>query len=175
MAPFLKYMCKRLVTAPRQRKYSFTKLGENMFASSVSSNIGVGARLTSQLGKIRGVLKASAVEGAPFHQHVFQAEEANCGPRTSGAESTTSAQMSTSRDLTTWRVSVPHVDGGGAQPLYMVSVHSVSEDKSWTVLRRDQDFYALRARLSEFHGDKELNDSPLPTRKNPHPSLTANR
>jgi hypothetical protein len=126
------------------------------------------------LGKIRGVLKASAVDGAPFHpQHVFHAEEANCGTRISSSES--SSQVSTSRDLTTWRVAVPHVDGGGAQPLYMVSVHSVSEEKSWTVLRRDGDFYALRARLSEFHGDRELNDSPLPTRKNPHPSLTANR
>lgn len=140
---------------------------------NTSSGIGVGARLTSQLGKIKGVLKASAVDGAPFHpQNIFQAEEANCSPRTSGVES---SSVATSRDLSTWRVTVPHVDGGGAQPLYMVLVKSVLEDKDWKVLRRDQDFYALRAKLSEFHGDKELNDSPLPTRKNPHPSLTANR
>ncbi|OXU20981.1 hypothetical protein TSAR_003479 [Trichomalopsis sarcophagae] len=151
-----------------------TSVKTNIQNSNVSSGIGVGARLTSQLGKIRGVLKASAVDGSPFHpQHVFQAEEANCTSRVVGAD--TNSHLPTNRDLTTWRVTVPHVDGGGAQPLYMISVHSVSEDKSWTVLRRDQDFYALRARLSEFHGDKELNDSPLPTRKNPHPSLTANR
>lgn len=132
--------------------------------------------MKSQLSKIRGVLKASAVEGAPFVPHqVFQAEEVNCTPRTGTAQSVTTSNSSTERDLSTWRVSVPHVDGGGAQPLYMVSVHSVSEDKSWTVLRRDQDFYALRSRLSEFHGDKALNDSPLPSRKNTHPSLTANR
>lgn len=144
------------------------------FPSNVSSNIGMGARLSSQLGKIRGVLKASAVDGAPFNPpNVYQAEEANGTPRIAGGES--NLQVSTSRDLTTWRVTVPHVDGGGPHPLYMVAVHSVSEDKSWTVLRRDQDFYTLRTKLSEFHGDKELNDSPLPTRKNPHPSLTANR
>lgn len=89
--------------------------------------------------------------------------------------STEGPQGSVNRDLTTWRVTVPHVDGGGTYPLYMISVHSVSEDKSWTVLRRDQDFYALRARLSEFHGDRELNDSPLPSRKNPHPSLSDNK
>ena len=80
-----------------------------------------------------------------------------------------------SRDLSAWRVSIPQVEGAGAQTLYTVAVHSVSEDRSWQVMRRDQDFYVLRARLSEFHGDKELNDSPLPTRKNPHQSLTANR
>ena len=137
-----------------------------------SNSIGVGARLTTQLGKIRSVLKASAVDGAPFHSpNVFQADELNCNPRIS----TEGSQGDVNRDLTTWRVTVPHVDGGGTQPLYMISVHSVAEEKSWTVLRRDQDFYALRARLSEFHGDKELNDSPLPSRKNPHPSLTANR
>ncbi|XP_014206596.1 sorting nexin-14-like [Copidosoma floridanum] len=153
-----------------------TTVKTNSHNSNASNSTGGGFRLKSQLSKIRGVLKASAVEGAPFVPHqVFQAEEVNCMPRTGVAQSTSSSTSSTERDLSTWRVSVPHVDGGGAQPLYMVSVHSVSEDRSWTVLRRDQDFYALRARLSEFHGDKELNDSPLPTRKNPHPSLTANR
>ncbi|XP_058798225.1 sorting nexin-14-like [Phymastichus coffea] len=161
-----KFLCGSQVTN--------TSVKANSQNSNVSSSIGVGARLTNQLGKIRGVLRASAVDGAPFHPpSVYQAEEANGTPRISGGEA--NLQMSTSRDLTTWRVTVPNVDGGGPQPLYVVAVHSVSEDKSWTVLRRDQDFYALRAKLSEFHGDKELNDSPLPTRKNPHPSLTANR
>lgn len=67
------------------------------------------------------------------------------------------------------------MDGGGAQPVYMIAIHSVAEAKSWTVLRQDQDFYTLRTRLTEFHGDKELNDSPLPSRKNPHLPLAANR
>ncbi|XP_043278854.1 sorting nexin-14-like isoform X2 [Venturia canescens] len=132
---------------------------------------GVGARLSNQLGRIRGALRAAAVDGAPFHsQDVFQAEEVDCSPRTYGEVNFDDEKC---HDLTTWRVTVPHVDGGGSQPLYMVAVHSVAEDKSWTVLRRDQDFYALRARLMEFHGDRELNDSPLPTRKNT--SLISNR
>lgn len=131
----------------------------------------MGARLSNQLGRIRGALRAAAVDGAPFQsQDVFQAEEVDCTPRT---YSDVNFDENKSRDLTTWRVTVPHVDGGGPHPLYMVAVHSVAEDKSWTVLRRDQDFYALRARLMEFHGDRELNDSPLPTRKNP--SLVSNR
>ncbi|XP_012271513.1 sorting nexin-14 isoform X2 [Orussus abietinus] len=140
--------------------------------SSSSSGAGVGARLSSQLGKIRGALRASAVDGAPFQsQRIYQAEEVDCSSRVySEAVSDRGG-----RDLTTWRVTVPHVDGGGAQPLYTVAVHGAAEEKFWTVLRRDSDFYALRARLAEFHGDKELNDSPLPTRKNQHPSLAANR
>lgn len=77
-------------------------------------------------------------------------------------------------DLSTWRVSVPHVDSNGNQPLYMIAIHSVSDARSWTVLRRDQDFYTLRTRLIEFHGEKELNDSPLPSRKN-HLSYTINK
>ncbi|KAJ8681663.1 hypothetical protein QAD02_017455 [Eretmocerus hayati] len=169
---------------------TFIKPTSQTSSGSINST-GVGTRLTNQLGKIRGVLKASAMDGAPLHAHqVFQAEEAaSCSSSRSGSSDSASSSSASSsqqqqqqhvgaaksRDLSTWRVSIPHVDGGGPQPLYMLSMHSVSEDKSWTVLRRDQDFYVLRARLSEFHGDKELDDSPLPTRKDPHPSLTANR
>lgn len=80
-----------------------------------------------------------------------------------------------SRDLTTWRVSIPHIDSGDNQTLYMIAVHNAAEEKSWSVLRRDQDFYALRTRLAEFHGDKELSDSPLPSRKNPHSSCAINK
>ncbi|XP_015120407.1 sorting nexin-14 [Diachasma alloeum] len=142
--------------------------------NSISGGVGVGTRLSNQLGRIRGVLRASAVDGAPFQTpDVFQAEEVDCTPRT--FSDTALYEDKCSRDLTTWRATVPHVDGGGAYPLYMIAVHSVAEDKSWTVLRRDQDFYVLRARLLEFHGDREMNDSPLPTRKNQSTSLTANR
>ncbi|XP_015608100.1 sorting nexin-14 isoform X2 [Cephus cinctus] len=143
-------------------------------ASGQMSGAGVGARLSNQFSKIRGVLRASAVDGAPYQsQQVYQAEEVDCSPRAYNEDNSNITEYG--RDLTTWRVTVPHVDGGGAQPLYMVAVHSVAEDKSWTVLRRDVDFYDLRARLTEFHGDRELNDSPLPTRKTQHPSLNTNR
>lgn len=141
--------------------------------SGISGATGVGARLSNQLGKIRGVLRSTTVDGAAFvAPDVFQAEEVDCLAR---SDNDVNFSDKSSRDLTAWRVTVPHVDGGGPQPLYMVAVHSVAEDKSWTVLRRDQDFYTLRAKLMEFHGDRELNDSPLPTRKNQHTSLIANR
>ena len=150
---------------------SLTKKASDCNINSGVGGPGVGARLSNQLSRIRGALRAAAVDGAPFQdQHVFQAEEVDCSPRT---YSDVNLDHHKCKDLTTWRVTVPHVDGGGSHPLYMIAIHSVAEDKSWTVLRRDQDFYALRARLMEFHGDRELNDSPLPTRKNQ--SLTSNR
>ncbi|KAK0097139.1 hypothetical protein PV326_003144 [Microctonus aethiopoides] len=150
---------------------SFTK---SSTPSGMSGSAGMGARLSNQFGKIRGVLRASTVDGAAFQApDVFQAEEVDCSSRIYNDGAIYGDKCN--RDLTTWRVTVPHVDGGGSNPLYMVEVHSVAEDKTWTVLRRDQDFYTLRARLMEFHGDRELNDSPLPTRKNQNVSLIANR
>lgn len=135
---------------------------------------GMGSRLSNQIGRIQRVLRTSAVDGAPYQtDNVYQAEEVDCSPRLHGIPN--SFEDGRSRDLTAWRVTVPDVDGRGAQPLYMIVVHSVAQDKSWTVLRRDIDFYTLRTRLAEFHGDRELNDSPLPTRKNQHSSLNTNR
>lgn len=128
---------------------------------------------SSQLGRMDGVSRAT-MDGIPFPlQHVYPVEEVDCTARAYGEIKGFGDKSH--RDLTTWRVAVPHVDGGGAQPVYMIAVHSVAEAKSWTVLRQDQDFYTLRARLAEFHGDKELNDSPLSSRKNPNLPLAANR
>lgn len=116
----------------------------------------------------------STIDGSSFPlQHVYPVEEVDCTARVYNEIKNFGDKSH--RDLTTWRVAIPHVDGGGTQPVYMIAVHSVAEAKSWTVLRQDQDFYTLRTRLAEFHGDKELNDSPLSTRKNPHLPLAANR
>lgn len=37
--------------------------------------------------------------------------------------------------------------------------------RNWGVWRKDQDFYTLKAKLVEFHGENEICDSPLPSRK----------
>ncbi|XP_018300298.1 sorting nexin-14 [Mycetomoellerius zeteki] len=131
-------------------------------------------RFHNQVGKVDGILRTTAIDGTPFQlQDVYPVEEIDCTAR--AYNEIKGFGDKSHRDLTTWRVDVPHVDGGGMQPVYMIAIHSVAEAKSWTVLRQDQDFYTLRTRLIEFHGDKELNDSPLPSRKNPHLPLTANR
>lgn len=105
------------------------------------------------------------MEGSLFQTHpVYQAEEVNCSPKT--YQEILFEEDRCKRDLSTWRLTIPQVEFQGTQPpVYMIAVHSASEDKSWRVLRRDQDFYALRARLLEFHGDRELSDALLPTRK----------
>lgn len=38
-------------------------------------------------------------------------------------------------------------------------------EMSRVVLRKDQDFFTLKAKLIEFHGENEITDSPLPARK----------
>lgn len=142
--------------------------------SSASGSACTPLRFTNQPNKIDGVLRASAIDGSPFQlQDTYPVEEVDCTVRT--YNEIKGFGDKSHRDLTTWRVAIPHVDGGSTQPVYMIAIHSVAEAKSWTVLRQDQDFYTLRTRLTEFHGDKELNDSPLPSRKNPHSSLTTNR
>ncbi|KAJ3663835.1 hypothetical protein Zmor_008057 [Zophobas morio] len=37
--------------------------------------------------------------------------------------------------------------------------------RHWIVSRKDQDFYTLKAKLVEFHGENEFNDASLPSRK----------
>ncbi|XP_076674344.1 sorting nexin-14 [Andrena cerasifolii] len=129
-------------------------------------------KIGNPLPRIDGVLRASAIDGMSF-QDMYQGEEMDY-PLRSYSE-IKGAYDNVPRDLTMWRINIPHIDTGDNQTLYMIAVNNVAERKSWTVLRRDQDFYALRTRLAEFHGDKELSDSPLPSRKNPHSSGAINR
>lgn len=145
-----------------------------IYYSNASGGASTPMRFNNQPGKVDGVLRTTTIDGTPFQlQDAYPVEEIDCTVR--AYNEIKGFGDKSNRDLTTWRVAVPHVDGGGTQPVYMIAVHSVAEAKSWTVLRQDQDFYTLRTRLIEFHGDKELNDSPLPSRKNPHLPLTANR
>lgn len=41
-----------------------------------------------------------------------------------------------------------------------------SEIKNWTIHRKDEDFYTLKVKLLEFHGENELADISLPSRRN---------
>ncbi|KAL6264772.1 hypothetical protein P5V15_004870 [Pogonomyrmex californicus] len=150
-------------------------VSEQVKAATVNSgSTSTPMRFNNQPNKLDGVLRTSTIDGTPFQlQDAYPVEEVDCTVR--AYNEMKGFGDKSHRDLTTWRVAVPHVDGGGTQPVYMIAIHSVAEAKSWTVLRQDQDFYTLRTRLAEFHGDKELNDSPLPSRKNPHLPLAANR
>ncbi|XP_003705519.2 sorting nexin-14 isoform X1 [Megachile rotundata] len=155
--------------APNRVKQSRVSVSVRSVSSGSHSS---SSKLGNHFPKMDGVLRTSAVDGMTF-QDIYQGEEIDYSSRSyneiKGADDTQH------RDLTTWRVSIPHIETGDNQALYVITVHNVAEGKSWTVLRRDQDFYILRTRLAEFHGDKELSDSPLPSRKNPLSSYTVNR
>lgn len=53
---------------------------------------------------------------------------------------------------------------------FNVNVERIDDDlkndsKRWMVQRKDQDFYTLKAKLVEFHGENEFSDSILPSRR----------
>ncbi|OAD55595.1 Sorting nexin-14 [Eufriesea mexicana] len=146
------------------------KQSPRMSISSGSGN--APSKLGNHFPKIDGVLRTSTIDGMTY-QDIYQGEEIDYTSRT--YSEIKYSDDSFHRDLTTWRVSMPHIETADNQILYVIAVHNIAEGKSWTVLRRDQDFYVLRTRLAEFHGDKELSDSPLPSRKNPHSSCAINR
>lgn len=37
--------------------------------------------------------------------------------------------------------------------------------KRWEIQRKDQDFYTLKSKLIEFHGENDFFDATLPTRR----------
>lgn len=130
------------------------------------------SKVGNHFSRIDGVLRTPAIDGMTY-QDIYQCEEVDYPSRPYNEIKYN--EDSFRRDLTTWRVSIPHIENTDNQILYVIVVHNIAEGKSWSVLRRDQDFYVLRTRLAEFHGDKELSDSPLPSRKNPHTSYAINK
>lgn len=71
------------------------------------------------------------------------------------------------RDLSTWQVSISSYQYATNKVLYFnVNVQKIDGPKSnWSVLRKSQDFFMLKAKLVEFHGETEICDSPLPSRR----------
>lgn len=43
------------------------------------------------------------------------------------------------------------------------------EKREWVVQRRDHDFYTLKVKLIEFHGEAELSDCSFPSRRQEYP------
>ncbi|XP_060535701.1 sorting nexin-14-like isoform X2 [Cylas formicarius] len=121
---------------------------------------GAVSKLSSGIGKIRGVLKTAqtldgAVEPSETRDDGSVAEDVALGENLI-------------RDLNSWRVTIPSYQ---TIPATKITYFCVSVQKSgdvadgWIVWRRDQDFYTLKAKLVEFHGETEICESPLPSRK----------
>ncbi|XP_076756445.1 sorting nexin-14 [Xylocopa sonorina] len=148
------------------------RIKQSHHTNVASGSTNAPSKIGNHFPKIDSALRITTIDGMPY-QGIYHGEEIDYPSRPYNEIKCT--EDSFHRDLTTWRVSIPHIETGDNQTLYVIAVHNIAEGKSWTVLRRDQDFYVLRTRLAEFHGDKELSDSPLPSRKNPHSSCSINR
>lgn len=126
------------------------------------------SRLSSRLNKLKGALKQQTVlEGTALDTDALQLES-----DTEFAEDLTLIEdVEEERDLSSWRVRVREfgykmdATTGKAAPLYILHVQMINPIQGdvrneWCVERRLADFYALEAKLTEFHGD--FPDTQLP-------------
>ncbi|XP_072378466.1 sorting nexin-14-like isoform X1 [Diabrotica undecimpunctata] len=131
------------------------------------SSQGAVSKISSSLGKIKGVLKSSQpIEGAFFPLESQTVENVATDDIFLGE------CKSLFRDMSTWKISIPTFQTSPTNKViyFYVSVEktdalATDTKKNWIVLRKDQDFYTLKAKLVEFHGESEICDSPLPSRK----------
>ncbi|KAK3930284.1 Sorting nexin-14 [Frankliniella fusca] len=131
-------------------------------------NVGAVARISSRLHKIKGVLRG------PVEGHTFDSDP---GIDLVDSEYAEDLQLTDSadRNLSVWSVSIPAVKTklDASNKPYSVfyidiqkfdaSKEDETENSHWTVERRYNDFYALEAKLTEFHG--EFSDNQLPPRR----------
>lgn len=172
---FLRWLAGPRTLATGTRSGNSSPLSQGSPARSRSSkrgndNVGAVARISSRLHKIKGVLKG------PVEGHTFDSDP---GIDLTDSEYVEELQLSdsTDRDLSLWRITVPAVKtkldaSNKPYSVFYIDVKIVdgvkddgddSECTHWTVERRYTDFYALEAKLTEFHG--EFSDNQLPPRR----------
>ncbi|XP_065162082.1 sorting nexin-14-like isoform X2 [Atheta coriaria] len=129
---------------------------------------GTVAKLSNSLGKIKGALQAKQpVEGSiyPPESRIVESDAAFVEDF---------SECTNRRNLSTWRISIPAVVPiqFDSKTIYDFNIDvqrtdalSTGEIRHWTVKRRDQDFYTLKSKLIEFHGENEICNSPLPARR----------
>ncbi|CAH0546449.1 unnamed protein product [Brassicogethes aeneus] len=125
------------------------------------------SKISSGFGKIKGVLKANQpIEGALYPECHNLTENGTVDDlifnETDGIF----------RDLGSWRLFITDYRQSPTSKdmffrINIVRLDNVPEGtkKQWEINRREQDFFSLKAKLIEFHGESEISDSPLPSRK----------
>ncbi|ENN76036.1 hypothetical protein YQE_07409, partial [Dendroctonus ponderosae] len=151
---FYKCICGSKATS------SFNKAAIKSKRFCEQSSYGTVSKFSSSIGKIKGVLKtATPVEGCVQHLKTDFTEN-------------DLLPANLTRDLSNWKVTISsykvipdtkiiyfclnisYVDNSGLQSI----------TNNWLVWRKDQDFFTLKSKLVEFHGESEICDSPLPSR-----------
>ncbi|CAG9770654.1 unnamed protein product [Ceutorhynchus assimilis] len=125
------------------------------------TNYSAVSKISSGLGKIKGVLKtATPIEGS-------------LDPLENDFTEDAILPDNLVRDLSSWKVSIHTYQIIPANKityfclnvLHVDNTTPESKINNWIVWRKDQDFFTLKAKLVEFHGESEICDSPLPSRK----------
>lgn len=143
------------------------------------------SKISSGLGRIRGALKANQ----PIEGSLCVPESQNLENGTI-EELIVSDCSNIYRDLSTWRVTIPNTELVQVKAILLkiyvifqllqiasknivlfniliqrLDITTEAERKEWVVQRKDQDFYTLKVKLIEFHGEQELSDCPFPSRR----------
>ncbi|KAF5269937.1 hypothetical protein FQR65_LT05736 [Abscondita terminalis] len=172
---FYNYLCGPKITA------AYTKLthGSKNKKSYDASNQGTVAKISSGLGRIKGVLRPNQ----PVDGSVFTPDLQIYPDSTALVEDIFLSDCEgIFRDLSAWRISISsvetqhnnssksgHIFNINVQRIDTVSEHEI---RHWIVQRKDQDFYTLNTKLIEFHGENEISGSPLPSRRSNLPLET---
>lgn len=140
-----------------------TNRGQNKFKKYYEpTNQGTVSKISTGIGKIKGVLKTNQPIEGSFFPHESPSVD-------NGTTEDTFLDDSKSifRDMSTWKVTIPNYEANPTDKVvyFCVNVERAETKRNWVVLRKDQDFYTLKAKLVEFHGESEICDSPLPSRK----------
>lgn len=155
---FYTYLCGPKVSSNYNKVNHLTRYKKNESPSQTNP-----FKLTSSVGKIKSVLKNNQpIEGAIYPIEVLSTECDTEYIFPNGSE--------IFRDISSWQISIASYLTIHGLIYYHITVKQVhikndNKDNVKVILRKDQDFYTLKAKLVEFHGEQEISNFLLPTRK----------
>ncbi|XP_022915727.2 sorting nexin-14-like isoform X2 [Onthophagus taurus] len=173
---FYNYLCGSKVNA----SYKKSAIKNNAISGSpikirsrkyyeTGANQGTVAKISSGLGKLKGVLQTKQpIEGYYTPEsHAYESDASHFIDEVV-------PQTPVSRDLSTWRISihVKYLQHNRSMQVFIITVDRLDatdplskELKSWAIQRKDNDFFLLKAKLIEFHGESVIADHLLPSKR----------
>lgn len=130
------------------------------------------AEFSRLAGKLKDKVMNPSKDDSPFEDDPFDIPDTPPDLEQDNEE-TEEAEEEESRDLSRWKVTIPHVIMETRQKcMFIISVEraDVTEATRWDVARRYNEFFVLQSKLKEFHG--AIDDSLLPSKRNSSKSLS---
>ncbi|CAH3197092.1 unnamed protein product, partial [Porites evermanni] len=131
------------------------------------------AEFSRLAGKLKDKMMNPTKDDSPYEEDAFDIPDT---PPDFDLESEEEMELEEkeSRDLSMWKITIPHVIMETKQVccIFIISVErkDITEATRWDVARRPKEFYVLQSKLNEFHG--EIDDSLLPPKRNTSRSIT---